>query len=172
LKKFYHDKIQPVLVTRGLVSPYTLPDKQGIELYKEIHRITSYYPKYITALELTMELTSMAETLWTRCFDFLSEKHCMVIEDWDKHLGTSIATFLFDRTLWRLMHGSNVYRGECDASHKTIPGLDKGARPNNGAGPNNGANKGAEKDGIAMACSAIWNHMDEVLSSILVKRVW
>ena len=69
LKKFYHDKIRPALVARGLVSPYTLSDKLGIELHKEIHRITSYYPKYITTLELSMELTSMAETLWTRCFD-------------------------------------------------------------------------------------------------------
>ena len=42
-----------------------------------------------------------------------------------------------------------MFIGGCDASHKTIPG------PGKGAGPNNGANKGAEKDGIAMACSVV-----------------
>lgn len=148
LKKFYYDKVRPALVARGLISPYALSDKQGIELHKEIHRITSYYPKYITALELTMELTSMAETLWTRCFDFLSEKRCLVIENWDKHLEASIATFVFDRTV--AFDGSPVYRGECDASHKI--------------------NKGAEKNGMAMTCSAVWNHSDQVLSAILVKE--
>ena len=70
-----------------------------------------------------------------------------MIEDWDKHLGASRATFLFDSTV--AFDGSNVYRGECDASHKSIPG------PGKGAGPNNGANKGAEKDGIAMAYSVV-----------------
>ena len=71
LKKMYQSKVRVALVVRGLLSPYSLRDKEGIELHKEYFRITSYYPKYITSLELMMELSSMKENLWTACFDFL-----------------------------------------------------------------------------------------------------
>ena len=71
LKKMYQSKVRVALVVRGLLSPYSLRDKEGIELHKEYFRITPYYPKYITSLELMMELSSMKENLWTACFDFL-----------------------------------------------------------------------------------------------------
>jgi hypothetical protein len=55
----------------------------------------------------------------------------------------SISSFLFDRTV--AFDGYNVYRGEFNASHNKI-------------------------DKTIMACSAVWNPEDEVLSIILVKE--
>lgn len=142
VKEFYETKIRPALEVRGLISPYPLSKKQGIEMHKEFERITLNYPKYITSFEFTVELTSMPEKFWSRCFDFLSEQRCIVIEEWDKPLGVSIGIFLFDRTI--AFDGSNVYRGESDASHNTT----------------------TKK---SMACCVVWNHKVEVLSSIFVK---
>ena len=159
LKKMYRSKVRVALVVRGLLSPYSLRDKEGIELHKEYFRITSYYPKYITSLELMMELSSMKENLWTACFDFLKEQHCMVIEDWDKPLEMSIGIFSFDRTM--AFDGSDVYRGESDASFFSPK------ERSNASGNKNDNNKKPGRMG--MACCAIWNHKNEVLSSIFVK---
>lgn len=142
LKKLYHNKLRPALAIWGLISRYSLSDKEGIEIHKEFKGIVKYSPKYITSLEITAELTSMTESFWRCCFDSLSEQRCIVIAEWDKPLGLSISSFLFDQTV--AFDGSKV-RGESDASHNKI-------------------------DKTTMACSAVWNPEDEVLSIILVKE--
>jgi hypothetical protein len=60
LKKFYENKILRALEPRGLIARHSLHDKPGIALHQEFKSIASE-PKYITSLELTMELISMLE---------------------------------------------------------------------------------------------------------------
>ncbi|PUZ47107.1 hypothetical protein GQ55_7G136300 [Panicum hallii var. hallii] len=129
LKKFYEDKILPALEPRGLIARHLLHDKPGITFHQEFKSIASE-PKYITSLELM-----------TRCFDFLCEQRCFVTKNWSEPLGVSIGIFEFDHTM--SFDGSDVYRGECDASYYK---------------------------GKALACCTIWNSKDELLSSILVKK--
>ncbi|PAN38066.1 hypothetical protein PAHAL_7G143800 [Panicum hallii] len=140
LKKFYENRILPALEPRGLIARHSLHDKPGIALHQEFKSIASE-PKYITSLELTVELISMPEKFWTRCFDFLCEQRCFITENWSEPLGVSIGIFVFDRTM--SFDGSHVYRGECDASYYK---------------------------GKGQACCAIWNSKNELLSSILVKK--
>jgi hypothetical protein len=125
----------------GLIARHSLHDKPGIALHQEFKSIASE-PKYITSLELTVELISMPEKFWTRCFDFLSEQRCFMIENWSETPGVSIDIFVFDRTM--SFDGSDVYKGECDASYYK---------------------------GKALACCAIWNSKDELTSSIFVKKL-
>jgi hypothetical protein len=60
LKKLYHEKVRPALVTRVLLLPYSLSDYKGIMLLEEYkkHAIDS---KYLTSIDLMEAMVKMTE---------------------------------------------------------------------------------------------------------------
>jgi hypothetical protein len=146
LKKLYHEKVRPALVTRVLLLPYSLSDYKGIMLLEEYkkHAIDS---KYLTSIDLMEAMVKMTESYWSAFLDFLSEEGCLVIEDWNSSLGASFGTTLYKRGV--TFDGSPLYRGECDASLVE--------------------DKNDKKNSRASICIAIWTSSNEILSSIVVK---
>lgn len=146
LKRLYSEEIRPAMVARGLLSPYPLSDDRGIkihEMYKE--RLPDVL--CLTSINLMEEITKMTESYWSSFLDFLSEKGCLVFEDWENTSGVSFGSTLYKRGV--TFDGSPLYRGECDASFIE--------------------NKYDKKNSTASICIAIWSSDNEILSSITVK---
>lgn len=146
LKKLYYEKIRPALVARVLLSPYSLSDHRGIKLLEEYKKHVTD-AKYLTSIDLMEAMINMTELYWSIFLDFLSEKGCLVIEDWDNSLGASFGTTLYKRGV--TFDGSPLYKGECDASFLE--------------------DKNNKKNSKASICIAIWTSTSEILSSIVIK---